>query len=210
MIKAAVQHRDRFIRSGLVHVLGREPDIEVVGQVSGASELVVLCADTRPEAVLLEADATLWDAPRLVAVLRKRQRLLRVIGMHDGLTADAGRRIYQAGVRHTVSYEMGADSLIAALRGRQLAPLVVSLPTAAPLPRNVLTVRECDVLRLVAQGLRTREIAADLDISLKTVENHKQRLFRKLDVQNQAHAVAVAMRQGLLSTSAGPTFRPAA
>jgi len=50
----------------------------------------------------------------------------------------------------------------------------------------------------VAQGFRTSEIAEQLDISLKTVENHKQRLFRKLDVQNQAHAVSVAMRQGLL------------
>lgn len=50
----------------------------------------------------------------------------------------------------------------------------------------------------MAQGFRTSEIAEQLDISLKTVENHKQRLFRKLDVQNQAHAVSVAMRQGLL------------
>lgn len=202
MIRTAVQHRGRLFRAGLAHVLEREPDIDVVGHVSEPAALIDLCATTRPDAVLLEIDSNDWDGPRLVAALCKRQRSLRVIGMHNGLNVETGRRVYQAGVRHTVSYEMGAESVIASVRGRQVAPVVTTLPTAQPISKNVLTDREVEVLTLVAQGQRTKEIADQLGISLKTVENHKQRLFRKLDVQNQAHAVSIAMRQGLLGPSA--------
>ena len=59
---------------------------------------------------------------------------------------------------------------------------------------------------LVGSGLTASQIAAQLCISTKTVENHKQRVFRKLDVQSQSHAVSVAMRLGLL----GPPRSPAA
>lgn len=198
-LKTVVQHRDRLIRAGLVYVLDREPDIQVVGEARGPAELVELCTDGRPDNVVLEVDATEWDPARLVAALCKRQRTLRAIGVHDGVDAEQSRRLYKAGVRHTVSYAMGSESVLAAVRGRHLKPSPTPLrSTSAVEPRGTLTPREAEVLALVAQGFRTSEIAEQLDISLKTVENHKQRLFRKLDVQNQAHAVSVAMRQGLL------------
>ncbi len=203
VITAAVQHRDRLIRAGLFYVLEREPDIEVVGQVRDPAELVELCGRTRPDVAVLEVDATEWDGPRLVAALRKRQRTLRVVGMHGGLDVEAARRVYQAGVRSLASYDMGAECIIASVRGRHTAAPVIDLRRPdEPLPRNVLTDREREVLGHIAGGLRTQQIADHLGISLKTVENHKQRLFRKLDVQNQAHAVSIAMRQGLLDRAA--------
>lgn len=199
-IKTVVQHRDRLIRAGLVYVLDREPDIDVVGEARDPAALVHLCTLHRPDNVVLEVDATEWDPARLVAALCKRQRTLRAIGVHDGVDAEQSRRLYKAGLRHTVSYAMGSESVLAAVRGRHLKASPTPLPrSAGPVEaRSTLTPREAEVLTLIAQGFRTSEIAAALDISLKTVENHKQRLFRKLDVQNQAHAVSVAMRQGLL------------
>jgi len=198
-IKTVVQHRDRLIRAGLVYVLDREPDIEVVGEAKDPAELVAMCAEHRPDNVVLEVDATEWDPARLVAALCKRQRTLRAIGVHDGVGAEHSRRLYKAGLRHTVSYAMGSESVLAAVRGRHLKTSPTPLRSApAAEPRSTLTPREGEVLALIAQGFRTSEIAAELVISLKTVENHKQRLFRKLDVQNQAHAVSVAMREGLL------------
>ena len=198
-IKTAVQHQDRLIRAGLVYVLEREPDIDVVGEAKDPAELVVLCQQTRPDSVVLEVDAADWDAARLVAALCKRQRMLRAIGVHDRVDPETSRRLFKAGVRHTVSYGMGADSVLAAVRGRHPRSSLSALPSAPPAQaRGTLTQREGEVLGLIAQGFRTAEIAEQLGISLKTVENHKQRLFRKLDVQNQAHAVSVAMRQGLL------------
>ena len=66
------------------------------------------------------------------------------------------------------------------------------------------------LLGLLQEQPTTRRVAAHMGISPKTVENHKQRIFCKLGVQNQAHAVAVAMRRGLLSPSAVPVAVPAA
>lgn len=202
IIKAALQHRDRFIRSGLAHVVSSEPDITVVGHVATAADLATLVRTERPDVVLLEIDADEWDAPRLSAALRKLQRTLRVIGMHDQVSPDLARRAYQAGVRSTVNYSAGAEAVLSAIRGRHAVAPVATLPTARTCTRTSLTSREVEILRCIAAGMLTREIAEELGITLKTVENHKQRLFRKLDVQNQAHAVSIAIRQGVLAPAA--------
>ena len=181
-------------------VLDREPDIEVVGQAASPADLVALCADTRPDAVLLEIDSPQWDATRLAAALRKRQRTLRCVGMHDDC-AESARRAYQAGIRATVAYSTGTDGIMAALRGKATTAPVITLPTARNATRDALTPREVEILRLIAAGMITREIAAEIGVTIKTVENHKQRMFRKLDVQNQAHAVSIAIRRGLLASS---------
>ena len=199
--RTAVQHADRFIRSGLAVVLSHEPDLEVVGQAATPAELIVLCAEARPDAVLLEIDSPQWDAPRLAAALRKRQRTLRCIGLFEELNPEAARRAYQAGVRTTVAYSTGTDGIIAALRGRVLAAPVTPLPSTKPATRDSLTPREVEILRLIAAGMITREIAGAIGVTIKTVENHKQRIFRKLDVQNQAHAVSIAIRRGMLASS---------
>ena len=198
--KTVVQHEDQLIRSGLVHVLNQEPDIEVVAQVATPAELVGACGEQRPDAVLLQIDVADYDAPRLAAALRKRQRTLRLVGLHACVTPEVARRAYQAGVRTMVSYDVGTRGVVGALRGnRRPAPPVTSLRTAAP--TSTLTPREIDIVRLIAEGHLTREIGAELGITAKTVENHKQRIFRKLDVQNQAHAVSIAIRRGLLGPS---------
>jgi DNA-binding CsgD family transcriptional regulator len=79
--------------------------------------------------------------------------------------------------------------------------------------RATLTGRELEVLRLIGTGRTTREISSALGISMRTVENHKRRIFAKLDVQSQAHAVASAARLGLLAlpgATAGPESAAAA
>jgi DNA-binding CsgD family transcriptional regulator len=65
--------------------------------------------------------------------------------------------------------------------------------------RALLSPREIEVLEEIGSGANSRTVAATMGISPKTVENHKQRIFTKLGVQNQAHAVSVAMRQGLMT-----------
>ena len=73
--------------------------------------------------------------------------------------------------------------------------------TSAPAalePSCTLTAREAEILECIAAGLSASEVSEQLGISRKTVEGHKRRIFTKLDVQNQAHAVAIATRAGML------------
>jgi DNA-binding CsgD family transcriptional regulator len=96
----------------------------------------------------------------------------------------------------------GLGSVLEVLRDRTTRRAVI--PFTAPRRPDEqgplsLTKRECEVLLHVGAGETSSEICRQLGISRKTVENHKQRIFAKLDVQNQAHAIALAMRRGLIA-----------
>ena len=202
VVTTAIHHGDRLIRSGLALVLDREPDITVVGEADTPDQIVSLCGEQRPDAVVMQIDSTEWDAPRLAADLHRRQRTLRCVGLHGSLLGPAAQRAHQAGVRITVPYSAGTEGVIAAVRGLGATrPVTTSMPPrVAPSCRP--TQREIDVLCLIATGMITREIAEDLGIAVKSVENHKQRIFRKLDVRNQAHAVSIAIRRGVIPPAA--------
>jgi len=181
-------------------LLDAEPDIEVVGTAESSPELARLCEQHRPDAVVLAIDADDFDGCRLTIALRKRQRALRVVGLCDEVSRLTAQRATQSGVHAVVARTDGMATVLSALRAEsRLAPKIIGLPERpVPEARVGLTARERSVLQLIRVGSTTREISHVLDISPKTVENHKQRIFAKLGVQNQAHAVSVAMRNGLL------------
>jgi two-component system NarL family response regulator len=209
IIHVAVQDRRRLFRDGVALVLGAEPDMIVCGTATTAQELVALSDKCRLDVVVLELDTQDWDPCRLVAALRKRHPGLRVIG--TGESEHRSLRSYQAGVRSVFPRSGGVRTLLDTVR---------SLPPVRPTPaprqvvriderRALLTPRERQVLQAIASGVTTRGLAHSMGISPKTVENYKQRIFSKLGVQNQAHAVAVALRRGLLSAPAMTAPAPA-
>jgi DNA-binding CsgD family transcriptional regulator len=124
---------------------------------------------------------------------------------HDGAAAQALEAAHsRAGPCEVVRRSAGMEEVLAAVRGRA-ATGTVQVPGMLPDPRALLTGRQLDVLVLVGMGLGAREIAERLRISPKTVDNHKQRIYARLGVQSQAHAVAVAMRAGLIPAGADAT-----
>ena len=211
-LRIAIQDRQRLYREGVALVLASEPDFEVVATAATAAELVTATADTTIDLVVLELDVEDWDACHLVAALRKRHPGLAVVGLLPGDDDTLPARAYQAGVRSVFPRNAGIRAFLRTVRSLPSpsravpAERVVSLDERRPLLSN----REVQVLGEIGSGSTTRLVAETMGISPKTVENHKQRIFTKLGVQNQAHAVALAMRQGLLSMSAGPTFLPSA
>ena len=203
MISVAVQQRQRLYRDGLGHLFTAEDDLAVVGAAVTADDLVRLCEVERPDVALLEADPGDWDPARLTASLRRVLPALRVIGLTAGpATRTHVAMAHRAGMQALVSRLGGIAGILVAVRnepiaGGSLIPLGVRRSPEHPAGTS-LTPRELTVLHLVAAGHPSREISGKLHISHKTVENHKQRIFVKLGVQNQAHAVSVAMRSGLM------------
>ncbi|WP_325162371.1 LuxR C-terminal-related transcriptional regulator [Actinophytocola sp.] len=107
--------------------------------------------------------------------------------MHDALPTAYLIRAYGAGVSALVSYTSGLEALLEAVK----TPLLpVEAARAKRVNGHALTERELQVLYLVSAAYPSKQVAAELGISLHTVEIHKQRIFAKLDVHNQAHAVA--------------------
>ena len=201
-VRVVLQERRRLVRDGLASLLDANPGIQVAAAVATASELVAASKQERPDVVLLEATMTDWDVPRLIATLRKSKRSLRVYGLARGALPIEPARLRGWGMRAVFDRDTGIAPIVAAITTpgpRQPAPAVTPLLNGEASRRPAAhTGRELEVLRLVAAGEGTSSISDRLDISPKTVENHKQRIFGKLGVQNQAHAVSVAMRSGAL------------
>jgi DNA-binding NarL/FixJ family response regulator len=190
-----VQERRRLLRDGMVMLLREEVGVEVVGAVADGHGLVELCGRVRPDVAVIEVDAEGWDPAGLVVRLLAQRPSLRVVGVTDRTRpADRG----PAGVAEVVARHQGWPSLLRCIRLDELGAADGAVRVVSR-SQGALTGRELEVLELVAAGWRTKEVAVRLGISSKTVENHKRRIFTKLGVQNQAHAVSIALQKGFLA-----------
>lgn len=203
-MRVVVQQRERFLRDGLGRVLDTHADIDVVGMVATTVGLVDLCQGWLPDVVLLEVDTPRCD-PRLVTRrLRQDAPRLRVIGMEKQHPDRPNPQSERSGMQTIIPRGAGSSPILDAIRH---SSAVSRAPSLHPVDRRRgsvadgrrLTTREMTVLTMVAGGWTSRQISIQLRISVKTIENHKQKVFDKLGVQNQAHAVSMAMRQGILA-----------
>jgi DNA-binding NarL/FixJ family response regulator len=197
--RVVVHRHHRFFREGLADLLTMEDDIEVVATASAAADVPPLASG---------ADVILWDfiddvvgAMASVVEVARQHPTVRSVAI-CACESDA-QRIEAGGLAAIVPSNDGLRSITGAIRAAAAAE---DAPTPTPRWRaaasepekTVLTNRETQVLGLVGAGCTTHEISEQLGISRKTVENHTQRIFTKLDVQNQAHAVSVAVKRRLL------------
>jgi DNA-binding NarL/FixJ family response regulator len=194
-----IQERRRLLREGLALWVAAQDDLELVGTAGTGSDLLTACDAGPVDFVMFEADVAEWDPIETAHELRRRHPSIRLVGTaDDGTAARAFEAAHsQAGPCAVVPRRAGIEEILAAVRGGAAA-VPVQVPAPLPDPLVVLTDRQLEVLVCVGMGLAAHEIAARLDISPKTVDNHKQRIYARLGVQSQAHAVAVAMRAGLI------------
>ena len=196
-VTVVLQHQNRLVRELVATHLTREPGITLAGTVASAPELVQLCRLCRPEVAVFQADPPRWSNDRLVSLLLEPGRRLRMVGVHDVLPAAYVIRAYEAGISALVSSTRGLEALVEAIKVPTPAVEITRLDKGR---RQALTTRELEVLYLISAGYAPRQVASELGISLHTVEHHKQRIFAKLDVHNQAHAAASATRLGLMAS----------
>lgn len=201
MTRVALQERRTLLRTGVELLLEGEDDLTVVGTAETDTELREVVRRWPADVVVLEVRPEEWDVTALVDDIRRLtpNPEVLVVGLHAGRRSDHTAVAKEAGIDVFLPYSTGCAGLISAIRGvepRQTMPPTVDRRV---LPgREVLTPREQEVLKHISAGLTTQQSAQLLEVSPKTVDNHKQRMFAKLGVQNQAHAVAVAHRAGII------------
>jgi len=201
-----------MIREGLRNVLESRDGISVVGEATDGREGVEAAERLEPDVVVMD----IW-LPRLSGIgatqeiLRRRPQTRVVIAtqhegrsfLEDALRAGASAYVVKSGsCRHLF------DALDAVMLGRTyVAPVVTDhLVGAITRPGETphtglasLTGREREVLQGIAEGLGSKEIAADLHVSQRTVESHRANLMRKLDVHKVSGLVRMAIREGLVA-----------
>lgn len=199
MPKIIVQERRPLLRYGIAALLEIEDSNHVVDVVDDDDALRESCSQTAVDCVVLELAPPSWDVVELVGDIRRTLPNVRVAGLHEGRRSDHEATRSRLGLDALVPYGAGTQVLLEAIHPESESATVRPLVDRRILPsRHVLTPREREVLRHIAAGLTTQESAMLLDVSPKTVDNHKQRIFTKLGVQNQAHAVALGHRMGIL------------
>jgi len=207
-----------LFREGVASLLERAADIELVGEAATGEEAVRLAEELLPDVVLMDLKMPGMggiEATRAIVGRGPHAGVIVVTMFEDDESVFAALK---AGARGYVLKDADRGMLLRAIRavargeallGAPVArrvleqfsgppPAPVSLPPEAPSPPfDELTPRELEVLRLIAQGLRNREISARLHISEKTVGNHVSNVFRKLQVADRVQAIIRAREAGL-------------
>jgi two-component system, NarL family, response regulator NreC len=198
------------VRRGLRALLETEPGIEIVAEASDGHEALRLCDTTAPDIVILDVAMPRLNGIDVAAQARKRRPDLRVIllSMHSDESYIV--RALSAGARAYLLKEATDDDLVPAVRAVAAGKTFFSPAVSAMLLEDhmrhlqqrgledsyhLLTDREREVLQLLAEGRSNKEVAADLDVGLSTVETHRANLMQKLNLHNTAEIVLYAVRK---------------
>lgn len=192
----------RIVREGLALIIGRQPDMEVVGTASSGEEAVELFARFKPDITLMDLNLrgmSGLDAIKAIRLQESRARIV-VLTMHNG--EEYIHRALEAGAASYVLKDSLSDNLVGTIRdvyeGRHTLAPDVEARLAERAGNAHLTPREVQVVELISQGMRNKEIAATLGISFETAQVHVKNILAKLKVQDRTAAVSVAVRRGII------------
>lgn len=204
----------KIIRDGLRSLLSREKGMEVVGEAENGRVAVKLARKLKPKIVIM--DITM---PELNGMDAARQILNECPGAKIiALSMHSDRRfvveMFKAGVAGYLLKDCAFEELARAIKAvlanqKYVSPAIAGMViedyvdhmSGERVPASELTNREREVLQLIAEGMTTKQIASNLNVSSKTVETHRRKIMKKLDIHSIAELTKVAIQEGLTSVN---------
>lgn len=214
-IRVLIADDHAILRSGLKLLVNSQPDMEVVGEGADGKQAIEMARETKPDIALLDLSMPhVGGMNALQAVVRdSRKTRVVVLTMHDDPAYL--RSVLAAGASGYVLKRSVDADLLSAIRAvhkggtfidSSLADVLVQdaiatnqRKSARKLPTNLLSDRELQVLRMVAGGYSSQQIADQIYVSVKTVETYRSRLTAKLGLRTRSEVVRYAVRMGLLT-----------
>ncbi|MGE5224352.1 MAG: response regulator transcription factor [Omnitrophica WOR_2 bacterium] len=200
------------VREGLRLLINSQPDMEVVGEAGDGQSALTKALDLQPQVVVM--DLSMPELSGIIATRRLKEKAPKIQVLALTVHEDKSylRELLQAGASGYVLKRSAGNELINAIHvvaggGVYLDPLLVGplIGKAPPnpsveseTPENVLSLRESEVARLIAKGYSNREIADQINVSVKTVETYKYRVMEKLHFKSRADIVRYALKHGWL------------
>jgi two-component system NarL family response regulator len=192
----------RIVREGIALIINQEADMEVVGACASAEEAVSLFRACHPDVTLMDLRLGKMSGVEGIKAIRKEHPEARfvVLTMYEG--DEDIYRAHEAGATTYLLKDTLSSDLIRVVRQvhageRPVMPVVEArLKERASGP--TLTSREVEVLQLISEGMRNKEVGATLGITEGTVQIHVKNIFGKLNVNDRTAAVQVAVRRGLV------------
>ena len=192
----------RLMREGVAKIVGVQPDMEVVAEASNGEHAVTQFLASRPDITLMDLQLPVASGPEATRRIRQLDRSARIIVLTMYHGDEDIHRAFEAGAMGYVLKDTISDDLIHVIRevyaGRRVVTPEIQQALDERARHPTLSLREWQVLELVAEGLRNKEIAVALGISADTVGMHVKNLYTKLDVHDRTAAVAKAIRRGII------------
>lgn len=206
-----------IMRDGLSALLAHEPDMEIAGMAGNGREAIRAAEQLKPDLIIMDVSMPLTDGPEAIAHIKKRQPAIRILVLtfhtddthiHNALRSGADGYVLKDDSRAEL-----LNAIRAVLAGKSyLSPAICDRVVSGYLGGgksgpdglradsgpSALTSREREILKLVAEGHRTRQIAKFLSLSPKTVEKHRSNLMRKLNLKSTAAVTAYAILNGFV------------
>lgn len=203
----------QVVRAGLRMLFMAEEDIEIVGEADNAQEAITAVRDLQPDVVLMDVVMPGMSGIAATRAIKAAYPETNVLALTMHEDEQYFFEMLMAGATGYVPKRAAPDDLISAVRSVSqghvfLYPTLAKMLVEDYLKRgdldqdaagSNLTLREREVLTLIAEGLTNREIADELVISVKTVDRHRENIMHKLDLHNRVALVKYAISKGLIS-----------
>lgn len=204
-----------LFRAGLRALLATEPDIEIVGEAENGKDIVRLACTLNPTLILMDLSMPGSNGLEAIGEIKKRMPAIKILVVTMHKTDEYIQVALRNGAAGYILKEASHDELKMAIRTvlggklylspdvseRLLTGFLSGAPKAdeAVVSGDLLTLREKQVLKLVAEGYGNKHIADYLCISIKTVEKHRSSLMGKLNLRNASTLTAYAISKGIVS-----------
>lgn len=210
-IRVLVADDHAIVRDGICSLLGHRKDIEVVGQAADGQQAIEQAAVLLPDVVLMDISMPVMNGLEATQELRKSLPGIRILVLSQYESKEYVIPLLRAGAAGYIAKRARANELAYAIRavyfeGAFLPPNIARAVvdgTAAVAETEttnhpVLTEREIQVVRLVADGLSSREIAERLCLSVRTVDTHRSNILEKIGAHSIAELIKYAIREGIV------------
>lgn len=191
-----------MVREGLAAIIGRQPDMAVVGEAATGREVVDLWLVHRPDVTLLDLRMPKLDGVSAIGEIRRVEPSARIVVLTTYDTDYDISRAIGAGARGYLLKDVQREELLECVRKVHAGGICMSPTLVAKLALGVssesLTARELEVLSMLARGKSNKEIGMNLYISETTVKSHLRSIFTKLNVLSRTEAITVATQRGLI------------
>ena len=207
-IRVLVVDDHTMVRRGLATFLKAFDDLELAGEAESGEAAVQLCAQARPDVILMDMLLPEMDGATATRLIRQRFPQIRVIALTSFKEGELIKDALAAGAIGYLLKDVSADELARAIRaahsGRatlspEAAQALVQTANQPPAPGLDLTGREREVLALMIDGLNNTQIAARLTVSPSTIKSHVSNILSKLGVTSRTEAVTLALRNRIVT-----------
>ena len=201
-IRILVADDHAIVRVGLVTLLGRVPDFEIVGEAGNGAVAVSKALKLAPDVVVLDLVMPKMDGVAATAALHEKLPNAKVLILTSFGTSEDISRALNAGATGAILKNAANSELVSAIRRvaagkRTISPEIeIMLANDPPVPE--LSPRQRDILESIMRGLTNNQIAMQFEISPESVKTHIAKLFEKIGAASRSEAVSIALRKQLL------------